>query len=75
VGFNPGTGMTPNDWAETEARRAEREQRADNPYGREISGESRRVVGWILGLAALALVVYTILGLLGIIDVPGFTNA
>jgi hypothetical protein len=72
MGFNPGTGMTPNDWAETEARRAERAERADNPYGREISGGSRRVVGWILGLAALALVVYAVLGLLGIINVPGF---
>jgi hypothetical protein len=72
MGFNPGTGMTPNDWAETEARRAERAERADNPYGREISGGSRRVVGWILGVAALALVVYAVLGLLGIINVPGF---
>jgi hypothetical protein len=72
MGFNPGTGMTPNDWAETEARRAERAERADNPYGREISGGSRRVVGWILGLAALALVVYAVLGSLGIINVPGF---
>jgi hypothetical protein len=64
--------MTPNDWAETEARRAERAERADSPYGREISPGSRRIAGWILGLAALALVVYAILGWLGIITVPGF---
>jgi hypothetical protein len=73
VGFNPNTGMTPNDWAETEARRAERAQRADNPYGREMSGGSRRVVGWILGVAALALVAYAILALLGIVNLAGAT--
>ena len=72
MGFNPGTGMTPNDWAESEARRAERVQRADSPHGREISAGSRRVTGWILGVAALALVVYAILGWLRIISVPGF---
>jgi hypothetical protein len=72
MGFNPNTGMTPNDWAEVEARREERVQRADNPHGREISGGSRRVVGWILAMAALALVAYAILGWLDIIAVPGF---
>ena len=61
MGFNPGTGMTPNDWAEQEARRAERVQRAKNPHGREMSPRSRRIAGWIFGLAALALVVYAIL--------------
>ncbi len=60
MGFNPGTGMTPNDWSEQEARRAERVQRADNPHGREMSSRSRRISGWILGLAALALIVYAI---------------
>jgi hypothetical protein len=73
VAFDPNIGMTPNDWAESEARRAERVQRADSPHGREISRGSRRVVAWILGIAALALVVYAILGLLGIINVPGFS--
>ena len=72
MGFNPNTGMTPNDWAETEARREELAQRAHNPHGREMSGSSRRVVGWILGLAALALVLYAILGWLDIVAVPGF---
>jgi hypothetical protein len=72
VGFNAGGGMTPNDWLETEARREERVQRADNPRGREISPGSRRIAGWILGLAALALALYAALGWLGIIEVPGF---
>ena len=72
MGFNMNTGMTPNDWAETEARREERVQRADNPHGREMSAGSRRVAGWIIGLAALALVTYAVLGWLGFISVPGF---
>ena len=72
MGFDPNTGMTPNDWAETEARRAERVQRADNPNGSEMSSGSRRVAGWIIGLAALALVLYAVLGWLGVITVPGF---
>jgi type VI protein secretion system component VasF len=74
MGFNPGTGMTPNDWAETEARREERMQRADRPHGREMSGRSRRVTGWILALAALALVVYAVLGWLDVIPVPGING-
>jgi hypothetical protein len=64
--------MSPNDWAEAEARRAERHERADNPNGTEMSPGSRRAAAWILGLAALALVAYALLGLLGIIEVPGF---
>ncbi len=71
MGFNPGTGMTPNDWTEQEARRAERVHRADNPHGREMSPRSRRVTGWILGLAARALVAYTLLAYTGIIKVAG----
>ena len=67
---DPYGGMTPTDWAENEARRAERQQRADNSHGSEISSGSRRVVAWVLGLAAIALVAYTLLGLLGIIEAP-----
>ena len=74
MGFNPGTGMTPNDWAETEARREERAQRADNPYGREMSGRSRLIVGWILGIAALAPVTYAVLGWIGAVGVPGING-
>ncbi len=74
MGFNPGTGMTPNDWAETEARRAERAERAHRPHGREISSGSRRVVGWILVIAAVAVMAYALLGWLGIIAVPGFSG-
>ena len=71
MGFNPETGMTPNDWAKQEARRSERVQRADRPHGREISGRSRRITGWILALAALALVLYTLLAYMGVIRVAG----
>ena len=71
MGFNPGTGMTPNDWTETESRLEERMQRADHPHGREMSGRSRAVVAWILGILALGLVVYAILGWTGAIDVRG----
>ncbi len=74
MGFNPGTGMTPNDWAETEARRAEREQRAHRPHGREISAGSRRTVGWILVVLAAALMAYALLGWLGVLAVPGFAG-
>ncbi|MGH2393907.1 MAG: hypothetical protein ACRDGH_10530 [Candidatus Limnocylindria bacterium] len=72
MGFNPGTGMTPNDWAEQEARRAERVQRADRPHGREISARSRRITGWIIGLLALGLILYAAFGWLGILSIPGF---
>ena len=72
MGFDPGTGMTPNDWSETEARREERVQRASTPHGREMSRTSRLVTGWILGLAALALVVYAVLAWTGVVNVPGF---
>lgn len=74
MGFNPGTGMTPNDWSETEARRAERLERADRPHGRVISSGSRRITGWVLVLLALALIAYAVLGWLGIISVPGFNS-
>lgn len=74
MGFNPGTGMTPNDWAETEARRVERGQRADRPHGREISAASRRVTALVLGLAAVALILYALLGLTGAVVVPGFSG-
>jgi hypothetical protein len=69
MGFNPNTGMTPNDWAETEARREERVQGADRPHGREMSRRSRLVVGWVLGIAALALIMYAVLG--WIAAIPG----
>lgn len=72
MGFNPGTGMTPNDWAETEARRRERVGRADVPHGRDMSSRSRAVTAWILGILAVALMVYALLGLTGVVAVPGF---
>jgi cytochrome c-type biogenesis protein CcmH/NrfG len=74
MGFNPGTGMTPNDWAETEARRAERTQRADRPHGREISPRSRRITGFVIAVIAVALMAYALLGWLGVVAIPGFTG-
>jgi len=54
--------MTPSDWSEQDARRAERVQRADNPHGREMSDRSRRITGWIIGLLGLGMVLYAVLG-------------
>ena len=71
MGFNPGTGMTPNDWTETESRLEERMQRADLPHGREMSGRSRAVVAWFLGVLALGLAAYAILGWIGVFAIPG----
>jgi hypothetical protein len=69
-GFSPGP--SPDDWAELEARRIERTQRAHNPYGRDMGAGMRRALqlGFI-GFAAV-IVVLTVLGLIGVIQVPGF---
>jgi len=69
-GFSPGP--SPDDWAELEARRIERTQRANNPYGREIGAGMRRAlqIGFV-GIA-IVIVVLTVLGLVGVIEVPGF---
>jgi hypothetical protein len=72
-GFDPGP--SPDDWAGLEARRAERTQRADNPYGREMSLRSRRALQVVFIVLALALVALTILAILGIVDVPGIGSA
>ena len=70
-GFSPGP--SPDEWADLEARRIERTQRAHNPYGREMNPRARRALQlFFIGLAA-ALVVLTVLALLGVIDVPGIT--
>ena len=77
MGFGPDlgqTGMTPNDWSETEARREERATRADHPHGREISARSRRIATVVLTVAAVALMAYAVLGMAGAIDVPGITG-
>jgi cytochrome b561 len=68
-GFSPGP--SPDDWAGLEARRAERTQRANNPYGREMSPRSRRALQAFFIVIAVALVALTILGILGIVEVPG----
>ena len=69
-GFSPGP--SPDDWAELEARRIERTQRADNPYGRETGAGMRRALRVGLIGIATAIVVLTLLGLVGVIEVPGF---
>ena len=71
--FDPNIGMTPNDWRETEVRREESRQRVHNPYGKEPSGRTRAIVGWILGLVFLAFMVYVILAWAGVISIPGFS--
>ena len=69
-GFSPGP--SPDDWAELEARRVERTQRAHTPYGREMGAGMRRALQWgLIGIAA-AIVVTTVLGLIGVIEIPGF---
>jgi hypothetical protein len=70
MGMNQGRYL-PREWEESEARRRERRQRSHDPFGRSPSRRSRLVVGTILGLGAVALVVYAFLGWLGIITVPG----
>ena len=69
-GFSPSP--SPDDWAELEARRIERTRRAHNPHGREMGAGMRRAlqVGFI-GIA-IGIVVLTVLGLVGVIEVPGF---
>ena len=70
VSTDPFGGMTPNDWAENEARREERVQRAGNPDG-QISPEIAPGDHLDLGLLAMALVAYAI-RLLGVVSIPGF---
>lgn len=69
-GFSPGP--SPDDWADLEARRLERTQRARNPFGLEMGAGMRRAlqVGFIR--IAAAIVVLTVLVLIGVIEIPGF---
>ena len=61
--------LTPREWAESDARRRQRREDLQNPYGRSLSPRTRIVLGWILALAALAAVVASILGLGGVLDI------
>ena len=77
MGFGPDrghTGMTPNDWRESEARREERATRVGSPHGHEMSAGSRRIATIVLVLAAIALMAYAVLGMTGAIDVPAVTG-
>jgi len=69
-GFSPGP--SPDDWADLEARRIERTQRAHNPYGREMGAGMRRALqAGFIGIAVV-IVALTVLGLVDVIEVPGF---
>ena len=67
--YDPQIGKSPKDWAEEEARRKERREPLDNPYGRPVSPMTRRVLGWILVALVVAMIVTTVLGLLGVIGI------
>ena len=68
-GFSPGP--SPDDWAELEARRIERTQRAHNRHGREMNPRVRRGLQLVFIGLAIAVVVLAVLGMLGVVDVPG----
>jgi len=63
-------GMTPDDWVEMEARRLERRERIHREHGPQTSRRTRLLVGWALGLAAAAAVVYTLLAMFGVVPAP-----
>jgi len=69
VVYPPSIGKTPNDWAEEEARRQELREPLDDPYGTSLSRRTRRVMGWTIALALIAMMALTLLGLLGVIDI------
>ena len=55
-GYNPG-GFTAADWAETEARAKERQQRRRSSGTREVGSRTRSTAGWALALGIAALTV------------------
>ena len=69
----PGN-MTPRQWEENEARRRERRQRANNPDGRQVSERAQTIVASIVAILFVGLIVYAILGWLGVIPIPGITT-
>jgi hypothetical protein len=74
VAFNtPGytPGPSPDDWADLEARRIERTQRAHNQYGRDVDPRMRRALQLFFIALAIAIVVVTVLALLGILEISG----
>jgi hypothetical protein len=74
MGFNtPGysPGPSPDDWAELEARRIERTQRAHNPHGRELDPRVRRGLQLTFIGIGIAIVVLAVLAIVGVIEVPG----
>jgi hypothetical protein len=68
--FDPSTGMTPNDWAELEARRAERHMRVHNPYGDAPTSRTRLIAAVVVIGGLLLLMGYGLLMLLGVVPGP-----
>ena len=67
----PGN-QTPPEWEETEARRRGRRDRLNGREG--LSEGARFTVAAVVALVFLGLIVYAILGWLGIIPIPGITT-
>jgi hypothetical protein len=68
VAYTPGAGKTPKDWAEEEVRRRESRDRTHHPHGRELGSRTRTVLGLVITTLVVAMVVLTILGVLGVTD-------
>jgi hypothetical protein len=68
-GFSPGP--SPDDWADLEARRIERTQRAHNAHGRDMSPRTRTALQVLFIAIGVAIVVITVLAVLGVIAIPG----
>jgi hypothetical protein len=68
--IDPTIGMTPNDWAEAEARRRERHERVHNPHGRELGHRSRAILTWLVVALVIATMAAAALVALGVIALP-----
>jgi hypothetical protein len=53
-----------------EARRAERAERLDRPFGREISQRSRRIGQWVVVVVAIAILVAIVVGWVAVAIAP-----
>jgi hypothetical protein len=65
--------MTPRQWEENEARRRERGERLRRSGGAPASEGVRTVIAGIVLILFVGLIVYAILGWLGVIPIPGIT--
>jgi len=60
--------LTPREWEESDARRRERRDRPDRPYGRDISPTARLITGSMLAVLVVGMIVVTVLGLVEVLD-------